>query len=115
MNDFKGRRFEGEIVLRGVRWYCRYPISYRNLETMMTERGVARSTARQSTAGRSDTPRRLRSACAGSGAAPGRGAGVLTRPASGSAASGRICTARSTSTSRRPATPKRRSEPSARP
>ena len=21
-------------------WYCRYPISYRDLETMMTERGV---------------------------------------------------------------------------
>ena len=41
MNDFKGRHFEGEIVLWAVRWYCRYPISYRDLETMMTERGVA--------------------------------------------------------------------------
>ena len=41
MNDFKGRHFEGEVVLWAVRWYCRYPISYRDLEAMMTERGVA--------------------------------------------------------------------------
>ena len=41
MSDFKGRHFGGEIVLWAVRWYCRYPISYRDLETMMTERGVA--------------------------------------------------------------------------
>jgi hypothetical protein len=24
MTDFKGRHFEGEIVLWAVRWYCRY-------------------------------------------------------------------------------------------
>ena len=41
MNDFKGRHFGGEIVLWAVRWYCRYPVSYRDLEAMMTERGVA--------------------------------------------------------------------------
>ena len=41
MSDFKGRHFGGEVVLWAVRWYCRYPISYRDLETMMTERGVA--------------------------------------------------------------------------
>ena len=41
MSDFKGRHFGGEIVLWAVRWYCRYPINYRDLETMMTERGVA--------------------------------------------------------------------------
>ena len=40
MSDFKGRHFDGEIVLWAVRWYCRYPSSYRDLETMMTERGV---------------------------------------------------------------------------
>ena len=38
MSDFKGRHFGGEIVLWAVRWYCRYPISYRDLETMMVER-----------------------------------------------------------------------------
>ena len=41
MNDFKGRHFGGEIVLWAVSWYCRYAVSYRDLEAMMTERGVA--------------------------------------------------------------------------
>ena len=41
MSDFKCHLFGGEIVLWAVRWYCRYPISYRDLETMMTERGNA--------------------------------------------------------------------------
>ena len=40
MIDFKGSRFEREIVLWGVRWYVAYPISYRQLEEMMEERGV---------------------------------------------------------------------------
>ena len=30
MSDFKGRHFEGEIVLWAVRWYCRYGVSYRD-------------------------------------------------------------------------------------
>ena len=41
MIDFKGSQFEKEIVLWGVRWYVAYPISYRQLEEMMGERGVA--------------------------------------------------------------------------
>ena len=41
VNDFKGRHFRGEIVLWAVRWYCRYAVSDRDLEAMMTERGVA--------------------------------------------------------------------------
>ncbi len=41
MNEFKGRHFRGEIVLWAVRWYCRYGVSYRDVEAMMTERGVA--------------------------------------------------------------------------
>jgi IS6 family transposase len=40
MSDFKGRHFEGEIVIWAVRWYCRYGVSYRDLEQMMGERGV---------------------------------------------------------------------------
>jgi hypothetical protein len=40
MSDFKGRHFEGVIGLWVVRWYCRYGISYRDLEQMMAERGV---------------------------------------------------------------------------
>jgi transposase-like protein len=41
MSDFKGRHFEGQIVLWAVRWYCRYGVSYRDLEQMMGERGVS--------------------------------------------------------------------------
>jgi transposase-like protein len=41
MMDFKGSQFEREIILWGVRWYVAYPISYRQLEEMMGERGVA--------------------------------------------------------------------------
>jgi transposase, IS6 family len=41
MSEFKWRQFEGEIILWAVRWYCRYGISYRDLEQMMGERGVA--------------------------------------------------------------------------
>ena len=41
MINFKGSQFEREIILWGVRWYVAYPISYRQLEEMMGERGVA--------------------------------------------------------------------------
>src|SRR5919109_611467 len=41
MIDFKGSQFEREIILWGVQWYVAYPISYRQLEEMMGERGVA--------------------------------------------------------------------------
>jgi putative transposase len=40
MMNFKGSHFEKEIILWGVRWYVAYPISYRQLEEMMGERGV---------------------------------------------------------------------------
>ena len=41
MIDFKGSHFEKEIILWGVRWYVAYPISYRQLEEMMKERGAS--------------------------------------------------------------------------
>src|SRR3546814_1907171 len=40
MTDFKGRHFTGEVILWAVRWYCRYGISYRDLEEMLSERGI---------------------------------------------------------------------------
>jgi transposase-like protein len=40
MDDFKGRHFTGEVILWAVRWYCRYGISYRDLEEMLAERGI---------------------------------------------------------------------------
>jgi len=41
MSDFKGRRFVTDLILRCVRWYCKFGISYRDLEGTMSERGVA--------------------------------------------------------------------------
>ena len=40
MNDFKWGHIRGEIILWGVRWYCKYGISYRSLEEMLEEWGV---------------------------------------------------------------------------
>ena len=40
VNDFKWRHFEGAVILWAVRWYCKYGISYRNLEEMLDERGI---------------------------------------------------------------------------
>ncbi|WP_154661178.1 IS6 family transposase [Microvirga lotononidis] len=37
---FKGRQFTAEIILWAVRWYLRFPISYRDLECMLSDRGV---------------------------------------------------------------------------
>jgi transposase, IS6 family len=41
MNAFKLRRFHALVILQCVRWYSKYAISYRQLEEMMAERGVA--------------------------------------------------------------------------
>ncbi|ENU68019.1 IS6-like element IS1008 family transposase [Acinetobacter baumannii] len=40
MNPFHGRHFQGEIILWAVRWYCKYGISYRELQEMLAERGM---------------------------------------------------------------------------
>ncbi len=40
MIAFKGSRFDHDVILWGVRWYVVYPISYRQLEEMIEERGV---------------------------------------------------------------------------
>ena len=40
MIDFRGHRVEKDIILLCVRWYLAYPLSYRNLEEMMEERGI---------------------------------------------------------------------------
>ena len=37
---FQGRHFPKDIILMPVRWYVAYPLSYRNIEEMMAERGV---------------------------------------------------------------------------
>lgn len=39
-HSFKWRHFQSDIILLCIRWYLRYPLSYRNLEEMMLERGM---------------------------------------------------------------------------
>jgi transposase, IS6 family len=36
----KGRQFTAEVILWAVRWYLLFPISYRDLELMLLDRGV---------------------------------------------------------------------------
>ena len=38
--DFKNRHFAGEVIIGCIRWYLKYPISYRNIQEMMEERCV---------------------------------------------------------------------------
>jgi transposase-like protein len=39
-NPFKGRQFTAEIILWAIRWYLQFPISYRDLACMLSDRGV---------------------------------------------------------------------------
>src|SRR5215813_13566776 len=41
MISFKGAHFVKDIILTCVRWYLAYPLSYRQLEELMQERGVS--------------------------------------------------------------------------
>ena len=64
MNDFKWKHFRGEIILGCVRWYCKYGISYRDLEEMMIERALKWIT-RLCFAGSSNMLQKSKSAYAG--------------------------------------------------
>src|SRR5829696_6040672 len=37
---FKWRHYDPDVILLCVRWYCRYQLSYRDVEEMMRERGL---------------------------------------------------------------------------
>ena len=37
---FKGRQFTAEVILWALRWYLMLPVSYRDLQLMLTDRGV---------------------------------------------------------------------------
>ena len=39
-DDFKGRHFEATLIVQAVSWYLRYPLSYRDIEEMLLERGL---------------------------------------------------------------------------
>src|SRR5215213_8338665 len=38
---FKGRHYEATLILQAVSWYLRYPLSYRDIEELFRERGLA--------------------------------------------------------------------------
>src|SRR3954451_14002574 len=40
-DDFKGRHFGASLILQAVSWYLRYPLSYRDIEELFRERGLA--------------------------------------------------------------------------
>jgi IS6 family transposase len=40
-DDFKGRHFEALLILQVVCWHLRYPLSYRDIEELFLERGLA--------------------------------------------------------------------------
>ncbi len=39
-NPFKRHRFPPQVILLAVRWYCRYPLSYRDVRDLLMERGI---------------------------------------------------------------------------
>jgi len=39
-NPYKWRHYQAEIIWRCVRWYCSYPLSYRQVVEMISERGL---------------------------------------------------------------------------
>ncbi len=57
MNPFKGRHFQRDIILWAVRWYCKYGISYRELQEMLAEleRGDKRACAEYAAAQEAET------------------------------------------------------------
>src|SRR3954451_18012767 len=39
-DDFKGLNYEATLILQAVSWYLRYPLSYRDIEELLLERGL---------------------------------------------------------------------------
>jgi transposase, IS6 family len=40
-NLFKWKHYQPDIIILTVRWYLRYPLSFRDLVEMMEERGLS--------------------------------------------------------------------------
>ena len=40
LNTFEWKHFVDAIILQTLRWYSKYPLSYKNLKEMMAEREV---------------------------------------------------------------------------
>ena len=97
-DDFKGRHFEAALIIQAVTWYLRYPLSYRDLESLFAERGFDVDHATINRWVLAYAP--LIDVCAGS-ANPIADRSASTRPISRSEANGAISTVPSTSMGRR--------------
>jgi IS6 family transposase len=40
LSTFVGYRFPPEVIMLAVRWYLRFALSYRDLEELLSERGI---------------------------------------------------------------------------
>ena len=40
-DPFRGHRFPKDVILLAVPWYCRYPLSYRDMRDLLAERGIS--------------------------------------------------------------------------
>jgi hypothetical protein len=58
---FSGRHFPKEMILWAVRWYCRYGVSYRDLEEMLSAGFVLPTAADRRPPGPAPCPARCRS------------------------------------------------------
>jgi transposase, IS6 family len=45
---FRGFHFPAEVILWAVRWYLQFPISYRDLEALLTDQRAPPAPARRS-------------------------------------------------------------------
>ena len=41
MISFKGYNYPKEVILKAVRWYLAYGLSYRDIEELLVERGIS--------------------------------------------------------------------------
>jgi IS6 family transposase len=55
---FRGRHFRSEVIILCLRWYLRHPLSYRDPEEMMTERGLSERCVTSIAPGESTKPTR---------------------------------------------------------
>jgi transposase-like protein len=39
-DPFKGRQYPGKVILCAVRWYLRYPLAYKHVSELLSERGL---------------------------------------------------------------------------
>lgn len=93
MNPFKGRHFQRNIILWAVRWYCKYGISYRELQEMLAERGVSVDHTPRFTAGFNIMRLRWKNGCDGTGeTVQGSAPGISMKLISKRMADGLTCT-----------------------